>query len=353
MSRALGRPPGAYRVESLYRPVASASAGIWRVTGDDWSLVLKLLRRGPGGHENWQAGDDEGHWYYWRREALAYRDGLLASLAGQLRAPQCSLVADRGEQAIAVWIEDLGTPGGPAWPFEHYGVAARHLGQAQGEFAAGRPLPPHGWLSHDWLRSYLLQRDGDRALVDDASVWARPDVRRRFPTPLDVPLRAMRADQPLFLAALDRQPATLCHFDLHPANLFAVGGETALIDWSFIGTGPLGEDPATLVGDAVLDFHVPPDRTDALFDAVLEGYVEGLHDAGWRGTHEFVRTGMSATIAARYSWIPPAILRALVEEKEMLNRRPIDEALEWWVPTVDFLLRQTAQARDLLGRATD
>jgi hypothetical protein len=46
-------------IDSLYRPVASASAGIWRVTGTGWSLVLKLLRPGPGGHENWQAGDDE------------------------------------------------------------------------------------------------------------------------------------------------------------------------------------------------------------------------------------------------------------------------------------------------------
>jgi hypothetical protein len=100
-------------------------------------------------------------------------------------------------------------------------------------------------------------------------------------------------------------------------------------------------------------FHVRPDRIDALFDTVLEGYVEGLHDAGWRGSSETVRLGMTACMAAKYAWIGPAVLRAVEQEKEMLNRRPVDETLQWWAPTIDFLLRQTTQARDLLGRVGD
>jgi hypothetical protein len=333
--------------------VASASAGIWRVAGADWSLVLKLLRPGPGGHANWQAGDTEDHWYYWRREALAYESGLLESFGGQLRPPECQLVAERSDGNIALWLEDLGGLPGVEWAPDHYSLAARHLGQAQGEFAAGRPLPPHRWLSREWLRTYLTQRDGDLALVGDPEAWRRPPVAAWFPAPPVDELRAMRAGQDEFLAALDAMPRTICHFDLHPANLFSAGGETALIDWSFIGIGAVGVDAATLVGDAVLDFHVAPEDVDALFEHVLDGYVEGLRDAGWRGSGEQVRLGMTATTAARYAWIAPAILRAAEQEKEMLNRRPVDETLRWWAPTIDFLLRQTAQARDLLHRVGD
>jgi hypothetical protein len=313
--------------------------------------VLKLVRHGAGGHENWQSGEEEGHWYYWRREAHAYESGMLASLAGQLRAARCLLVADRSDGSVALWLEDVAGVRGQDWGLLHYRRAARHLGQAQGEFAVGRPLPPYGWLSRDWMRAYLAQRDGDRALVDDAAVWDLPRVRASLPSSLAGPLRDMRADQPRFLAALDGLPRTLCHLDLHPANLFAVGGETVAIDWSFVGVGALGEDAGNLVADAVLDFHVGPEHLDELLDTVCTGYAEGLADGGWRGSPDLVRLGMSATMAAKYAWIGPAVLRAAAEEKEMLNRRPFDDAVQWWAPTVEFLLRQTSRARDLLRRA--
>jgi len=351
LERVLGHAPGGYFVDSVHVPVAGASAGVWRVRGDDWSLILKLVRHGAGGHPNWQSGEEEDHWYYWRREALAYESGVLASLSGQLRAPHCRLIADRDDGSVALWLEDVaGRPGG-SWPVHLYRRAARHLGQAQGEFAAGRPLPPYRWLSRDWLRAYLLQRDGDRELVDDPAAWSKPAVATSLSPSLAEPLRAMRADQDVFLGALDGLPRTVCHLDLHPANLFALGGETVLVDWSFVGIGALGEDAGNLVSDAVLDFHVEPAHLDALFDAVLAGYVDGLSDAGWRGSPELVRLGMTATMAAKYAWIGPAILRAAKEENEMLNRRPFDDTLQWWAPTVEYLLRQTSRARDLLRRA--
>lgn len=353
LAEAVGRAPGTYIVESVHEPVAGASAGVWRVTGDGWSVVLKLLRHGAGGHENWRSGEGEEHWYYWRREALAYESGLLATFAGQLRAARCLLVADRPDGSVALWLEDVGGTRGQDWNLHDYRRAARHLGQAQGEFAAGRPLPPYGWLSRDWLRAYLSQRDGDRFLVDDPAAWALPRIRASMPSSLAAPLREMRAGQEQFLAALDRLPRTVCHLDLHPANLFSVGGETVVIDWSFVGIGALGEDAGNLVPDAVLDFHMTPEQLDELLETVCAGYVEGLADAGWRGSPELVRLGMSATMAAKYAWIGPAVLRAAAEEKEMLNRRPFDDTLQWWAPTVEFLLRQTSLARGLLHRAND
>jgi hypothetical protein len=58
---------------------------------------------------------------------------------------------------------------------------------------------------------------------------------------------------------------------------------------------------------------------------------------------------MSATIAAKYAWILPALLRAVREDRELLNRRPLDDAVRWWAPTVRFLLARADEARALIA----
>lgn len=356
VERVFGTPvggPGVPIVEPVgHTVVASATAGIWRVRVGERSAVLKVLAHAPGGTGNWRSGASEDHWYYWRREAEAYGSGLLASLAGGLRAPTCHLVAERDDGSVALWLEDLRGAPATAWPIERYGAAARHLGRAQGEFACGRPPPTDRWLSRGWLRAYLTQRDGDLALLDDPTAWRHPLVAAAFPDPPVEELRAMRGGQDRFLAALDAMPRTLAHLDLHPANLFDADGGTAVVDWAFVGIGALGEDPGNLVPDAALDFHVPPHQLDRLHATVLDGYAAGLRDAGWDGSTEQVRLSMAATMAAKYAWIGPAILRATSEGRPLLNRRPVAEALAAWAPTVHFLLARAREAADLVGRLT-
>lgn len=334
--------------ERVYEPVASASSGIWRVRMGRRSAILKLVAHSDDGHPNWRSGQDPTHWYYWRREVLAYETGLLQSLPGGLRAPTCHLVSPRDDGSVALWLEDLQGPPAPNWPLDRYEAAAKHLGQTQGAFLTGSPLPDHEWLSRNWLRSYLRQRDSDVHLVDHAHTWEHPRLVSWFPNPPIERLQAMRHDQSLFLGALDELPRTLCHLDLHPANLFADSrGSTVAIDWAFVGVGAIGEDAGNLVPDAVLDFHVDPARIDDLYETVTNGYAAGLRDAGWQGPDAAARLGMAATIAAKYAWIGPAILRAVVENREELNRRPIDESLKWWAPTVRFLLDRADEARAL------
>jgi hypothetical protein len=336
-------------VERVYEPVASASSGIWRVRTDDRSAILKLIAHSDGGHENWRSGEEPSHWYYWRREVLAYESGMLGSLTGGVRAPTCLLAASRGDGSVALWLEDLhGTPA-TRWSLERYEIASRHLGQTQGAFLADRPLPDDTWLSRNWLRAYLRQRDGDRHLLADATTWEHPLLAPWFPSPPIEGLQAMRDDQPRLLDALDQLPRTLCHLDLHPANLFADGDEsTAAIDWAFVGIGAIGEDAGNLVPDAVLDFHVDAARIDDLYDAVVIGYDAGLRDTGWNGDISLVRLGMAATIAAKYAWIGPALLRAASENRELLNGRPIRAGLEWWAPTISFLLDRSDEASRLI-----
>jgi hypothetical protein len=187
------------------------------------------------------------------------------------------------------------------------------------------------------------------ALLADAGAWSWPLVRDNLSRARAAPMRRMRDDQPLFLGALDRLPRTVCHFDLHPANLFTVNGDTVLIDWAFVGIGALGEDPAVLVADAVLDFHVAPEQFDDLFEVVRRGYVDGLGDAGWSGPAELVELGMSATLGARYAWIGPAMLRAVTSQRSVMNRRPIEEAVSCWSQTIPCLLDHAERARHLVA----
>ena len=284
----VGAPP---IVEQVYEPVVSASSGIWRVRAGDRSAILKLVAHSTEGHVNWLSGEEPSHWYYWRREVLAYESGLLESLPGDLRAPACHLVAERDDGSVALWLEDLRGRPATRWTIGRYGLAARHLGRTQGAYLTSRALPDQEWLSRDWMRDYLTQRDGDLELVDDTDAWQEALVAASFPTPPVERLQEMRGDQSRFLDALDRLPRTLCHLDLHPANLFAgadgggrgVDDSTVAIDWSFVGIGSLGEDAGNLVPDAVLDFHVAPERLDELYETVAAGYASGLRDAGWDG----------------------------------------------------------------------
>jgi thiamine kinase-like enzyme len=158
----------------------------------------------------------------------------------------------------------------------------------------------------------------------------------------------LRADRSQFLDALDRLSRTLCHLDLHPANLFARDDTTVAIDWSFVGLGAIGEDAGNLVPDSVLDFHVSPDRIGELHEVVSRGYEAGLREAGWDGPAELVHLATSATIAAKYAWILPALLRAAVEGRELVNGPPFAETIRWWAPTVGFIHERAAEARDLV-----
>jgi hypothetical protein len=74
-----------------------------------------------------------------------------------------------------------------------------------------------------------------------------------------------------------------------------------------------------------------------------------LADIGWSGAPGAVALGMNATLAARYSWIGPALLAAVVAERPVMNRRPIAEAVPVWAATVPFLVAHAEQAREAIA----
>ncbi len=283
--------------------------------GDD-TAVLKLVGNAIGENPKWQSGEALDHWYYWKREPLAYESGLLTSLPGELRVPVCRGVFERDDGTIALWLEDVRATPATEWTLDRYEVAARHLGSLFSVHAHA------DWLSRDWLRDYIDVR------------WAT--TRQPFVAPL--------------LDALDRMPRALCHFDVHPANLFGDdGGPTIAIDWSFVGIGAIGEDAGNLVPDAVLDFSFPPEGIGDLYERIVRGYTAGLRDAGWDGPESEPRAAIATTIAAKYAWISVELERAVAEQRELLNRRPLHEALHWWEPGVEFIAERTREAQKLLA----
>jgi hypothetical protein len=261
-----------------------------------WSLILKAIRAIPQRRSPSSPG-------YWRRELEAYQSGLLHDLPGGIAAPRCYGVVEWGEDTCWLWLEEVEDRFGE-WPIEQYGVVARHLGQFNGAYLAGRPLPAAPWLSKGWMRSYI-----ERA----APMFGRlrgsldhPLIRRLLPGAAADELLACWEDRERYLSALERLPRTFCHLDAFRRNLFARHApdgheETVAVDWSYSGVGAIGEELVPLVGATLAFFEVKADRAQELEQIVFEGYLRGLRDAGWDGEPRLARVGYVAGLNIRYT----------------------------------------------------
>ena len=335
---------GPWTTELLARPTVAdlATVGIWRIRGSDWSSVLKVLAHAEGGGGAWSSHPEMSHPFYWRREADAFESPLLAGLRGGLRAPYPHGVVDRRDGTVAVWMEDIAGDPGSGWPLTRYGLAARHLGQLQGALAGAPTLVVDGlaepWLSRDWLRVYVQRRAAGCAILDDPDVWRHPGVRSLVPVERAEGFRALWADRGRHLEVVDTFPRTLCQLDFHPRNVFDVRGETVVIDWAFAGVGAVGEDVGTLLVNAVADFHLAPDQLPDLLDTLVDGYATGLAEGGCALPVEAVRRAVAAGATAKYGWLVPHLLEAIVRGRATLNGRPLTEGAASWVAAGLLLL---------------
>ena len=123
---------GEWECEQIFEPVVSGTAGIWRVRVGMTSLVVKIVRHSADGHPNWLTGDDPSHWYYWKREVLAYQSGLLVVRAVTRRAsPRVRVDRDNGTVALLA--------GGPRGSLgDCMGSAPLRRGRARPRARAGR-----------------------------------------------------------------------------------------------------------------------------------------------------------------------------------------------------------------------
>ncbi len=263
---------------------------------------------------------------YWKREALLYRSGILNRLPGAVAAPRCYGVDEVAPRVFWLWLEDVADAHGGRWTLSRCAEAARHLGQFNGSYLAGHPLPAEPCLQAGWLRSWLESgRPGAAWLGVPLDVWDHPVIAKAFPPPTRERLIRLWDERFAMLDALDRLPVCFCHRDAWPPNLLSRNSrdgrrETVALDWAFAGIGPVGEEIAPLIAWA----DVPSEDLHDIETAVLSAYLVGLRDAGSDVDPGVVWQGYAATAVLRYSFVCMAVAVRYVTQSRSLASRARD-----------------------------
>ena len=153
-------------------------------------------------------------------------------------------------------------------------------------------------------------------------------------------------------------PQTICHFDVFKRNAFAQKTEdgedqTVLIDWAYVGRGPIGADLSPLIWMSVTFSDVELGEMPYLEEIVFEGYLEGLQEAGWQGDPKQVRLGYLAA-GIRYMfgeigrWVTICLDERLHPGFEQSIGRSIGEILDFAAVTRRIFIKKLDEARALI-----
>jgi hypothetical protein len=321
------------------------------VDGDEreWSLILKAWRRDP-------KTEDPGHWNYWKREFLAYSSGILDGLPG-ISAPRLLGASEDGDVVFA-WLEEIRSDRDGRWPTERYVTAALHLGRFNGAYGGDRPIPDVSFLTRAYLRGWTNWVPWPESVLSH-EMWSHPLVAAAVPVPPVERLERLHSMVAPLCDRLEALPQTLSHLDAWRANLIAArspsGDErTVAVDWSFVGTAPVGQEVAILVGGSHIWLDAEPDELASLSARAFAAYVEGLRDAGWRGDERVVRFAYAASTALYLAPVPFWLARVRDPvRREWLERkchRPVQDVVRGWAILLDHALDFADEAYELVGR---
>ena len=346
---------------------AGVGTQVFRVTGtaataakrsSDWAVIVKFLTLDKFAFQS--ASADPSSWDYWKREWWVYRSTWQQELPGPLVAPRCfgtgDIVAKDGNQELA-WIamEDVATRTHSAWPQKHFREVARHLGVFNGPYLCGPPIPSEPWLSRDWLRGWT---ELSEPLMSQLSVAAaHPVTGRIFTRAINKDLSWLWDQRDKLYFTLDHLPQTLCHNDIFPRNLFPRGApcsQSVAIDWAYCGLAPIGQELSALVGASQVFRECPLNRWDELERDCVDGYTDGLREAGWsRGDEAFTGYLLSLVLRFAAASLPPLFSLTMTTEHIGLISRLFgcsqDEFVEHAVAFMSFLQRRIHQTKALLG----
>jgi hypothetical protein len=303
-------------------------------------------------------GDErQSHHAYWQREALVYQSGLLDDLPDGLAAPRCFGIDTLPEGGRCFWLEEIVENTGENWNVSRYGLAARHFGRLNGRYLTGRPAPSQPWLSRRRFRDQFAEWLSFHAWIDDPNTWSDPRIHHAFRRPVAERLLRLWNERSRFLDALDRLPQTFCHEDAWRGNLLSrctsLGqDETVALDWALAGIGAIGQEMGALVFANLLQCQVEASDAPMLAEAVLEGYLDGLADVGWRGDLRLARLGYAASSVFHAGIDLPWVIQLALAERDpavVIERwgRPLDALMEHWAAVAEFLLSAAADARRL------
>ncbi len=334
--------------------------GIYRVSGTaqadhretPWEAVVKVVGPTDRTEQNDPADSD-----YWKREVLLYQSGILDQLPGNVAAPRCYALQELPDGKVCIWLEAVQETTSH-WTMDEHGLAARHLGQFNGAYLAGHPLPERAaWMlpgrTRGWVERFspdssnLLQFSGTRS-----GQWLSSQSIER--------MIQLWEQRDALLTALDRLPDCFCHHDAFRRNLMLRqsengGIETVAIDWSYTGPGKVGEEIGITTGVNLFFMDVPAERARELDEAVFSGYSAGLHDAGWQGDIQLARFGYTLTAALAFGLAFSVTVANGMQRSgsgaraEAIVGHPIDEIIEQQAVVVPFLLDLGDEALELMA----
>jgi hypothetical protein len=348
----------------LHEKVIETTGGLFCFRGSGWdgietkpwSAVLKIVNQPENGCRDLQ------ELCYWKREMLAYQTGMLSALPDSVRSPQCYGVSEHGRSGW-IWLENIQETTGPVWTLTHFQRAACQLGQFAGIYLVSRPIPDTPWLCGSLFRSFYVDDGWWARFMNPAShnnAWQRPVVQSVFPERLRAKVLQIWAEKWKWITANEHLPQVFCHNDAHRRNLMLHdngNGQEELVafDWAFCGPGGLGNDLGELIGTSLSYFAVDPANAGELEAAVLEGYLAGLHVAGWSGDERLVRLGYlislalywGGTLPCEVALMQPGATKVNVEAK---YGRPVEILLPGWTHLAEFALDRADEARYWMGR---
>lgn len=282
---------------------ADVNGMVCRITGNGrnpgqdergWSVILKVGRARNREEESRREN---------YREAVFYETGFAEGLTGGFRVPVCYAVDHSPRDMPWIWLEDIKAEN--EWPLRLRKLAAYHLGQFQGSFLAGRPLPTDPIFD----RAEDLYRDNANCvkthLPEMLKVFREnPVTRPTFGGHLGERLLRLGRECASLLEPVRGLPLTFCHRDFGPGNVLNRrlpdgSEETVALDWDFCGTGQLGLELQSFISGSTIYPGKQESEVKNFVEIALESYLRGLKDAGWKGESGAVRYACTAILAVQ------------------------------------------------------
>jgi phosphotransferase family enzyme len=238
---------------------------------------------------------------------LMYQSGLLDNLPGSLTAPRCYALMERPGDEFWIWLEDI-RESTPEWTMSEHGLSARHLGEFNGAYLAGQPLPEaRPWFTQgrtrEWITLVEPKVEGFResAATPLGRQWLSDDSFERT--------YALWKKREQLLQAFERLPVCFCHHDAFRRNLFIRQTETGspgtvAIDWAYAGFGRVGEEIGITTANNLVWLNVAASKAKELDQTIFSSYVDGLRAAGWQGDVRLARLGcnLNAVLILGLAW---------------------------------------------------
>jgi hypothetical protein len=273
----------------------------------DFSLILKTIQSPANiGLPHLGGGDDQTHWNHWQREPSFYQSDLVGQLPEGIATPRCYGIQQWDGRIIWLWLEAVEYGRADLRQLDDLGFVAHQLGRLNGKFTHPAHLPQTDWLTTDTNLQWLEEIKGPANLLftsDGRPKWEHPVLQSLFPPTDHNPYHQFWQAIDRFTVILQDLPRTWCHGDGNPANfkIRQTGSgskEMVAMDWAMTGIGVLGQDVAQLIYDSYRFFAA--EQWDALIQTLLDRYLDGLREMGWRGEERQVWLGYAITVLVRY-----------------------------------------------------